>query len=111
MTKVFSFTDALLSLRPGSEWTLYGNDYSKLIWHHTDSEPPTEQELLNEVARLQQAWTATEYQRQRAKEYPSLQDLADALYWQAQGNLQPMTDYLAACAAVKALYPKGDDNA
>ena len=64
-----------------------------------------------EVLQLQQAWAATEYQRQRASEYPPLQDLADALYWQAQGNSQPMTDYLAACQAVKARYPKGNTNA
>jgi len=102
---------ALLNLRPGAVWSMTGDDYTGLEWLDTVQSKPTIEEVKQELARLQQAWTATEYQRQRAKEYPPLQDLADALYWQAQGNLQPMTDYLAACAAVKALYPKGDDNA
>ena len=102
---------ALLNLRPGAVWSMTGDDYTGLEWLDTVQSKPTIEEVEQELARLQQAWTATEYQRQRAKEYPPLQDLADALYWQAQGNLQPMTDYLAACAAVKALYPKGDDNA
>jgi len=102
---------ALLNLRPGAVWSMTGDDYTGLEWLDTVQSKPTIEEVEQELARLQQAWTATEYQRQRAKEYPPLQDLADALYWQAQGNLQPMTDYLAACAAVKALYPKGDANA
>lgn len=102
---------ALLNLRPGAVWSMAGDDYTGLEWLDTVQSKPTIEEVEQELARLQQAWTATEYQRQRANEYPPLQDLADALYWQAQGNMQPMTDYLAACAAVKALYPKGDDNA
>lgn len=59
-----------------------------------------------EVLRLQQAWAATEYQRQRQPEYPPLQDLADALYWQNKGDNSKMQAYLAACEAVKQKYPK-----
>ena len=102
---------ALLNLRPGAIWSMSGDDYSGLEWLDTVQTKPTIEEVEQEVERLQQAWAATEYQRQRASEYPPLQDLADALYWQAQGNSQPMTDYLAACQAVKARYPKGNTNA
>jgi hypothetical protein len=42
----------------------------------------------------------------RRKAYPPLADLADALYWQAQGKPGPMNAYLAAVGAVKAKYPK-----
>lgn len=42
----------------------------------------------------------------RRAEYPSLADLADALYWQAQGDDSKMSDYLARCAAVKVRFPK-----
>ena len=110
MNKIFNLSDALESLYSSMEWTIYDNDYEKLVFH-SGGIKPTLEELNTEVSRLQQDYDSKLYQRQRAKEYPPLQDLADALYWQAQGNLQPMTDYLAACAAVKALYPKGDDNA
>lgn len=56
-------------------------------------------ELAAEVA-------ATAYQRQRAPEYPPLSDLADALYWASEGDESKLTAYYAACAAVKAKYPK-----
>lgn len=105
MNKIFNISDALVSLRPGAEWSLPGMNYTKIIWHD-NTVPPTEEELNAEVVRLQAEYDAREYQRQRATEYPPLQDLADALFWQAQGNTQPMTDYLAACAQVKQQYPK-----
>ena len=49
---------------------------------------------------------ATEYQRQRAPEYPSMADLADALYWSSKGDDTKIEEYYAACEAVKAKYPK-----
>lgn len=48
--------------------------------------------------------------RARALAYPPLTSLADALYWQSAGQAQPMIDYLAACAAVKAANPKEQFN-
>ena len=56
-------------------------------------------ELAAEVA-------TTAYQRQRAPEYPPISDLADALYWASEGDDSKLTAYYAACAAVKAKYPK-----
>ena len=104
--RIFNLTDALLSLRPAAEWSLYGDDYTKLIWHHTDTQPPTLEELNTEIARLQQDYDSKLYQRQRQPEYPPLQDLADAFYWQNKGDSSKMQAYLAACEAVKQKYPK-----
>jgi len=68
-------------------------------------------------AELQAAWdayvaeqAATEYQRNRQPEYPSLATLADALYWSNQGDNTKLDEYYAACAAVKAKYPKPEVN-
>ena len=83
--------------------------HSIVSWDGPDAEP-TE-------AELQAAWdayvteqAATEYQRQRAPEYPSLAELADALYWNSTGDSTKLDEYYAACAAVKAKYPKGGDS-
>lgn len=66
----------------------------------------------------QQHWDDTRTQEQRDVQqendilmarraaYPPLADLADALYWQAQGDDSKMAAYHAAVAAVKARYPK-----
>jgi hypothetical protein len=42
----------------------------------------------------------------RREAYPPLEDLADALYWQAQGDNSKMEAYHAKITAVKELYPK-----
>lgn len=47
-----------------------------------------------------------DYVKLRKQEYPALQELADALVHQANGNDEPMTRYLEACKAVKQKYPK-----
>ena len=64
-------------------------------------------------AELQAAWDeylterdATQYQRDRQPKYPDLAVLADALYWSNQGDNTKLDEYYAACAAVKAKYPK-----
>jgi hypothetical protein len=58
------------------------------------------------AAEIAAELAATEYQRQRAPEYPSLASLADALYWNSTGDSTKLDEYYAACAAVKAKYPK-----
>tara|TARA_R100000329_G_scaffold21828_1_gene21172 strand:- start:26 stop:385 length:360 start_codon:yes stop_codon:yes gene_type:complete len=49
--KVF---DALLSLKPGKQWTWHGEEYSGLIWHESDT-APTESEINTELTRLNNA--------------------------------------------------------
>ena len=62
------------------------------------------------AAEFQAAEDAVAYKRQRRPEYPSLADLADALYWSNQGDNTKLDEYYAACAAVKAEYPKPEVN-
>ncbi len=68
---------------------------------------PHKFEIEAEVIRLQAEWEAKEYQRLRKQEYPTMDVLADALYWQQQGDNTKMNEYLAAVEAVKNKYPKG----
>ena len=62
------------------------------------------------AAEIQAELDATQYQRDRQPEYPSLATLADALYWSNQGDNTKLDEYYAACAAVKAKYPKPEVN-
>ena len=62
------------------------------------------------AAEIQAELNATQYQRNRQPEYPSLATLADALYWSNQGDNTKLDEYYAACAAVKAKYPKPEVN-
>jgi len=58
------------------------------------------------AAEIAAEQAATAYQRQRQPEYPSLAELADALYWASSGDTTKLDAYYAACGAVKAKYPK-----
>lgn len=68
--------------------------------------PMTEEELeFNRawVVRLEAERIANEYKNLRAKEYPDFKDYLDAIVKNDQVQLQ---QYIDACLAVKAKYPK-----
>ena len=46
---------AVVSLRPGVEWTMSGDDVEGMIWHTEGVKPLTTAEVQAEVARLEQA--------------------------------------------------------
>jgi hypothetical protein len=120
VNRTFTDTDALLSLVGNAPWKLTGENVvwvtteegteipENLEWYDTSYPIPTKEELVNEVVRLQSEWDAKQYQRRRQPEYPPLADLADALYWQAQGDESKMQEYLSAVQSVKNKYPKGE---
>jgi len=45
---------AVMSLRPGAEWSMNGDDVENIIWHTEGVEPLTTAEVQAEVARLEQ---------------------------------------------------------
>ena len=98
---------AIKNLRPTSTFSV-GDTYDTLNWLDESTPPPTREEVDAEVTRLQNLWTSTQYQRDRAPEYPPMADYLDAVYWQSQGDDTKMTAYLAAVEAVKSKYPKGN---
>lgn len=55
--------------------------------------------ILAERARLD----ATQYQRDRAAEYPAMSDYIDGI---VKGDQAQVQTYIDACLAVKAKYPK-----
>lgn len=103
---IIDIATAISKLRPGAEYTLSDNDFATLNWLDQKQSAPTLAEVEAELLRLTTEVAATAYQRQRAPEYPPLSDLADALYWASEGDDSKLTTYYAACAAVKAKYPK-----
>ena len=46
--------EALMSLRPGAEWTMNGDDVEGIIWHTEGVTPLTQQEVEDEMVRLQE---------------------------------------------------------
>jgi hypothetical protein len=119
--RIVADDQVLLSLAPTAQFGLTGAHIEfvtevvdgvlttttpNLQWFDPSVTKPTKEEILAERARLQAELDSTEYQRLRQPEYPPLADLADAIYWQAEGDESKMTAYLAAVDAVKQKYPK-----
>jgi len=71
---------ALLELRPGASWSLNGDTYEGLTWLDEVQFKPTEQEIADKVAELKAEYTNKQYQRDRKKAYPSIEDQLDTLY-------------------------------
>ena len=94
--------DAVMRSHPNIT-TMLGDE----AWDAAGNPVVIDQTLVDAAAaELAAEAAATQYQRDRQPEYPSLADLADALYWSNQGDNTKLDAYYAACAAVKAKYPK-----
>jgi hypothetical protein len=93
---------AISNLRPTSSFSLMGDKYDTLIWQDANTQPPTLEEVNAEIARLEAEYTATQYKRDRAKEYPSIADQLDYIYH--NGIDAWKTDMIDP---VKTKYPKG----
>jgi hypothetical protein len=57
---------AIMSLRPGVEWSMNDEDVENIIWHTPNVQPLTEAEVQAEMIRLEQAQEA-EAQAKQAK--------------------------------------------
>jgi uncharacterized coiled-coil DUF342 family protein len=97
-----NISNALFSKYKGCEWSMNNEDYSTLEWFSDNIPKPTEEELIEECERLQEEYAATEYQRQRAPEYPDIKDQLDAI-WKGGDAYEEM---LARVMEVKTKYPK-----
>jgi len=98
-------TEAIRNLKPGANFCVNGDTYEGLVWHdENELPPPTEEEVQAEIERLQAEYEYNQYQRDRASEYPSIQDQLDVLYHQGYDG------WKAAIDEVKNKYPKpGED--
>ena len=65
-----------------------------------------EQVVSYDLSAAEALVAANAYKEQRASEYPTLADFADAYYWAQKGDNTLMDAYVAKCDDVKTKYPK-----
>jgi|ETNvirenome_2_60_1030617.scaffolds.fasta_scaffold24020_3 hypothetical protein len=63
-------------------------------------------EITLDMNAVEAEFTKLDYQNKRIKEYPSLGNLADAMYWNSKGDSSKLTAYYTACEKVKTDNPK-----
>lgn len=98
--KTFGISDALISLRPGSQWSLVGEEYTGINWMDKVNDIPSKEEIDDEILRLQTEYDALEYQRLRAAEYPPIVDQLDDIFHNG------VEGWKQSIQAVKDKYPK-----
>ena len=96
---MITIADALQSLRPKAQFAVRGD---VIEWLDTEQTQPSQSEIDAEVIRLQAEYDAKEYQRQRKKEYPTIEECVHAILDDT------LTDLQAKRTAVKNKYPKGE---
>jgi hypothetical protein len=98
-TKI-EISDALHTLCPGATWSVEDTYDSIENYYSDEYELPTKEEVLAEIKRLQKIVDSYQYQRNRAKEYPSIQEQLDTLYHQGYDG------WKESITKVKEEYPK-----
>jgi hypothetical protein len=92
--------DAVARIRPNASFNVYDEDISKIEWNDTESECPTEEEILESLSILQEEANFNAYKSLRQKAYPSIGDQLDLLYHQGYEGWRTVID------GVKDQYPK-----
>ena len=101
----YNIISALENLTPGASWSLPRNpnansEYERLVWHDENIQKPTEEEIVQKAAELEYQEEVNEYQRQRAREYPSYADQFDKIFHSG------VNAWKADIQAIKDKYPK-----
>jgi hypothetical protein len=98
-------TDIIKSIKainPNAQVIVIGDDINQITWHN-GTQPIPANEILAKQQELITEYNAKQYQRDRAKEYPSIQEQLDLQYWDKINNTN---NWEQAINAVKIKYPK-----
>ena len=75
-----NYIRAINSLRKSSSYTMMSEKYEDIIWQDKNTSIPTKKECEDELKRLEEEDKKTQYQRDRAPNYPAIQEQLDLLY-------------------------------
>ena len=70
---------AIRKINPNAEFSVNDNDINQIEWLNGTT-PISKADIEAKVAELETAYDNNEYQRDRAKEYPSMADQLDDIY-------------------------------
>ena len=95
---------AILKINPTAQVSVNADDINQITWHNGTTPIPTNQ-ILAKQQELIAEYNSKQYQRDRAKSYPSIQEQLDLQYWD---KVNGTSNWQNAINAVKAQYPKGN---
>jgi hypothetical protein len=94
--------NSILAINPNASVTVDANDINKITWHNGTTPIPAN-EILAKQQELITEYNSNQYQRDRAKDYPTLADQLDMQYWD---KINGTNKWQQAINAVKQKYPK-----
>jgi hypothetical protein len=93
---------AILKINPTAQVSVIGEDINQITWHNGTTPIPAN-EILAKQQELITEYNSKQYQRDRAKDYPSIQEQLDLQYWD---KINGTNKWQQAINAVKNKYPK-----
>ena len=72
--------DAILALDAKAKVKVVGEDYDKITWFDNNPNKITVDQIKTKKAELDKIDEANEYQMQRVKEYPRIEEQLDMIY-------------------------------
>jgi len=93
---------SILAINPNAQVTVNAEDINQITWLN-ETTPIPANEILAKQKELIAECNSKQYQRNRAKAYPSIQEQLDLQYWDKINNTD---NWEQAINAVKAQYPK-----
>ena len=97
MTDIIS---AILALDPNAQVSVSGESLDGIEWHDGNPNNITNEQITAKQAELKTIYDFLQYQRDRKKEYPSIEDQLDDLYHNC------IDGWKTTIKAVKDKYPK-----
>ena len=92
---------AIIALDPDAQVSVNGESFDSITWHDGNPNNITNEQIVAKQAELKTAYENNKYQRDRKKEYPSIEDQLDDLYHNG------IDGWKTTIKAVKDKYPKG----
>ena len=93
---------AIKKINPNAHFVILNNDINQITWLNGTTPIPAN-EILAKQQELITEYNSKQYQRDRAKDYPSMQDQLDMQYWD---KINGTNKWQQAINAVKQKYPK-----
>jgi hypothetical protein len=95
--------EAILAINPNATFQTEVINGEEIVTWNDNMTPISDIEINAKIIELKNKWLSKQYQRDRAKAYPSIQEQLDLQYWD---KVNGTDTWEQAINAVKVQYPK-----
>jgi hypothetical protein len=93
---------SIIAINPNAEVSVNAEDINQITWLNGTTPIPAN-EILAKQQELITEYNSNQYQRDRAKEYPSIQEQLDMQYWD---KVNSTNNWQTKVNEIKVKYPK-----